>query len=209
MTLTKIYLLENIPIQLIPKIGQHSSNFRNCLSSDNKNFRNYKGLDNCIWVYPLIFWKKIENDLKKLSSISNTNRAFIRNTARYASPVKFDKQGRINLTNVLVEYASLDKDASIIGMINKIEIWNPSILDKVDKESSKLKMMSTMSLQTKSSFNVKKSDSKSKEFHVPVMIKEVIEYLNIKENGIYVMEPLIGVTQQKSFQILAKENLLV
>ena len=47
-------------------------------------------------------------------------------------------------------------------------------------------MMSTMSLQTKSSFNVKQSDSKSKEFHVPVMIKEVIEYLNIKENGIYV-----------------------
>ena len=96
-------------------------------------------MDNCIWVYPLIFWIKIENDLKKLSSISNTNRAFIRNTARYASPVKFDKQGRINLTNVLVEYANLDKDASIIGMINKIEIWNPSILDKVDKESSKIK----------------------------------------------------------------------
>ena len=46
--------------------------------------------------------------------------------------------------------------------------------------------MSTMSLQTKSSFNVKQSDSKSKEFHVPVMIKEVIEYLNIQENGIYV-----------------------
>ena len=47
-------------------------------------------------------------------------------------------------------------------------------------------MMSTMSLQTKSSFNVKNSDTKSKEFHVPVMIKEVIEYLNIKEDGIYV-----------------------
>ena len=58
------------------------SNFRNCLSSDNKKtFVITKGLDSCIWVYPLIFWKKIENDLKKLSSISNTNRAFIRNTA--------------------------------------------------------------------------------------------------------------------------------
>ena len=64
------------------------------VSSDNKKtFVITKGLDSCIWVYPLIFWKKIENDLKKLSSISNTNRAFIRNTARYASPVKFDKQG--------------------------------------------------------------------------------------------------------------------
>ena len=43
-----------------------------------------------------------------------------------------------------------------------------------------------MNLQTKSSFDVKKSNFKSKEFHVPVMIKEVIKYLNIKENGIYV-----------------------
>ena len=43
-----------------------------------------------------------------------------------------------------------------------------------------------MNLQTKSLFNAKKSDFKSEEFHVPVMIKEVIEYLNIKENGIYV-----------------------
>ena len=47
-------------------------------------------------------------------------------------------------------------------------------------------MMSTMSLQTKSSFDVKKRDIKSKDFHVPVMLKEAIEYLNIKENGIYV-----------------------
>ena len=43
-----------------------------------------------------------------------------------------------------------------------------------------------MNLQTKSLFNVKRGDFKSKEFHVPVMLKEVIEYLNIKENGIYV-----------------------
>ena len=38
------------------------SNFRNCLSSDNKKtFVITKGLDSCIWVYPLIFWKKIED----------------------------------------------------------------------------------------------------------------------------------------------------
>ena len=43
-----------------------------------------------------------------------------------------------------------------------------------------------MNLQTKSLFNVKRGDFKSKEFHVPVMLKEVIEYLNIKEDGIYV-----------------------
>ena len=43
-----------------------------------------------------------------------------------------------------------------------------------------------MSLQTKSSFSIEESDFKPKEYHVPVMVEEAIEYLKIKENGIYV-----------------------
>ena len=43
-----------------------------------------------------------------------------------------------------------------------------------------------MNLQTKSSFSVKKNNFKLKEFHVPVMVEEAVEYLKIKENGIYV-----------------------
>ena len=35
----------------------------------------------------------------------------------------------------LVSYSSLNKDALIIGMINKIEIWNPDILKEVDKKN--------------------------------------------------------------------------
>ena len=62
----------------------------------------------------------------------------MRNTARYASPSTYDKQGRITLTPSLIEYAGLEKDALIIGMVNKMEIWNPVQLDKTDNETIKI-----------------------------------------------------------------------
>ena len=113
--------------------------FRQALSKDNKNtFIISRGMDSCVWVYPLIEWQKIEADLRNLSSLSNIHRTFVRNTARYASPSTYDKQGRITLSPSLVEYASLEKDVLIIGMINKMEIWNPSELKRTDKNAIKI-----------------------------------------------------------------------
>ena len=113
--------------------------FRNVLSDDNeKSFVITKGMDFCVYAYPAIVWQSIENELKKLSSLSNVNRSFVRNTVRYASMVKYDKQGRIAITPNLIKYANLKKEALIIGMVNKIEIWNPSLLEKVDNLSQKI-----------------------------------------------------------------------
>jgi len=113
--------------------------FRQVLSEDNENtFVIARGMDPCIWVYPLAQWKEIETNLRSLSSLSKIHRTFVRNTARYASPSTYDKQGRITLTPSLIEYAGLEKDALIIGMVNKMEIWNPVQMDKTDKETIKI-----------------------------------------------------------------------
>mgnify|MGYP000320855449 CR=1 FL=1 len=110
--------------------------FRQGLAPENDNtFVITRGMDPCIWVYPLTAWQIIEDDLKDLSAISSINRSFIRSTARYASMVSYDKQGRIILSNSLMSYAKLKKDAMIIGMVNKIEIWDPAMLEKVDKKN--------------------------------------------------------------------------
>ena len=110
--------------------------FRKSLSADSQNtFVITRGLDPCIWVYPLEQWKEIENNLRNLSSVKNIHRTFVRDTARYASPSTYDKQGRITLTPSLTEYAGLEKDVLIIGMINKIEIWNPNTLKIVDQQN--------------------------------------------------------------------------
>ena len=111
------------------------SKFRQTLSTDNQNtFVITRGLDSCIWVYPLVQWKEIEENLRKLSSLSSIHRDFVRNTARYATPSTYDKQGRINLTPSLINFASLEKDVLIIGMVNKMEIWDPVQLEKADKK---------------------------------------------------------------------------
>ena len=110
--------------------------FRQSLSADSQNtFVITRGLDPCIWVYPLEQWKEIENNLRNLSSVKNIHRTFVRDTARYASPSTYDKQGRITMTPSLTEYAGLEKDVLIIGMINKIEIWNPNTLKMVDQQN--------------------------------------------------------------------------
>ena len=100
--------------------------FRQSLSKKNQNtFVATRGQDPCIWVYPITEWKKIEDELRNLSSVSGVHRTFIRQIARSATPSTCDKQGRITISPSLISYAQLDKDALILGMINKIEIWNP------------------------------------------------------------------------------------
>ena len=108
--------------------------FRNVLSKGNqRSFVITRGMDTCIWVYPHKVWLTIEDELRKLSSLSRTNRSFIRSTVRYASTVQYDKQGRIALSQNLIDYAQLKNDALIIGVVNKIEIWNPKLLQKADQ----------------------------------------------------------------------------
>tara|TARA_Y100000768_G_C23792138_1_gene593098 strand:+ start:371 stop:835 length:465 start_codon:yes stop_codon:yes gene_type:complete len=110
--------------------------FRQSLSKKNQNtFVATRGQDPCIWIYPLTEWKKIEDELRSLSSASGVHRTFVRQIARSATPSTYDKQGRIMISPSLISYSSLKRDALIIGMINKIEIWNPDILKEVDKNN--------------------------------------------------------------------------
>ena len=102
------------------------SKFRSSLSKDNdQSLVITRGMDKCIWLYPLIIWQTIENELRKLSSLSGINRTFTRNTVRYASIVQIDKQGRIALNQNIINFANLTKKALIIAMVNKSEIWDP------------------------------------------------------------------------------------
>ena len=140
MTLTKNTFIGEYSYSLDSK-GRINvpSKFRKALSNDNDNtFVITRGMDSCVWVYPLIQWKEIESNLRNLSSLSKIHRAFVRNTVRYATPSTYDRQGRITLPPSLVNYAKLDKDVLIIGMVNKMEIWNPIQLEMNDEETLKI-----------------------------------------------------------------------
>ena len=137
MTLTKNTFIGEYSYSLDTK-GRVNvpAKFRQSLSKDNEStFVITRGMDCCIYVYPLSQWKKIEDSLREISSLSKIHRTFVRSTARYASSSTYDKQGRITLTPSLIEYAKIKKEVLIIGMVNKMEIWNPKQLEETEEQS--------------------------------------------------------------------------
>ena len=82
-----------------------------------------KGLDGCLFVYPKDEWNNVA---KKYKDLPNTKDA--RNYLRFflsgAIVCCFDKQGRINITQPLIDYADLTKDCIIIGVNERLEIWS-------------------------------------------------------------------------------------
>ncbi len=107
------------------------SKFRQALSPDSEDtFVVTRGLDKCVWVYPLEEWERIEDNLRSLTFLRPKERDFIRQIVRWATPSKYDKQGRVVIPAPLLKMAGLNDQAVIIGMLNKIEIWSPDIIDE-------------------------------------------------------------------------------
>ena len=82
-----------------------------------------RGLDGCLFVYSLVEWEKIIAKLKKLPFTKKDARTFTRFFLASATVCEFDRQGRINLVNSLIEYADLQKECVIIGVNDRLEIW--------------------------------------------------------------------------------------
>ncbi len=83
-----------------------------------------KGLDKCLFVYPSEEWKTIEENFRSVSQFSKEARKFARFFFAGAAICEVDKQGRILLPAVLREYAGLEKEVVLAGVVNRVEIWD-------------------------------------------------------------------------------------
>jgi MraZ protein len=86
-----------------------------------------RGLDQCLFGYPLSEWGVIEEKLKGLPLTKKDARAFTRFFFSGATESELDKQGRINIPAPLLQYAKLEKECVILGVSNRIEIWSKQI----------------------------------------------------------------------------------
>ena len=83
-----------------------------------------KGLDGCLFVYPNEEWQNIEEKFRNVPLTSKDARKFSRFFFAGAAACEVDKQGRILLPSVLREFAGIGKDAVLVGVGSRIEIWN-------------------------------------------------------------------------------------
>lgn len=83
-----------------------------------------RGLDQCLFAYPMDEWRLLEEKLKKLPLTKKDARAFTRFFFSGAVECEVDKQGRINIPASLRKYAVLDKECAVIGVSNRVEFWS-------------------------------------------------------------------------------------
>lgn len=94
-----------------------------------------KGLDNCIFLYPMEEWETIEEKLRSLPFTRADVRSFARFFFSGASEMEIDRQGRTLIPVNLREYASIDRELIIIGVGSRIEIWSATNWGKYTLEA--------------------------------------------------------------------------
>ena len=97
------------------------SRFREVLGDE---FVVTKGMDGCLFVFDNPEWQAFEEKLHKLPMIDKGARQFTRFFLAGAASVEVDKQGRILLPAVLREFAGITKDAVLVGVGSRVEIWS-------------------------------------------------------------------------------------
>ncbi len=83
-----------------------------------------KGLDDCLFVYPLEEWANIEEAFRKVPLTNKKARDFVRFFFAGAASCEVDKQGRILIPPSLRAYAGLEKEIVSAGVLNRVEIWD-------------------------------------------------------------------------------------
>jgi MraZ protein len=94
------------------------------------------GFDQCLFLYPSDTWQKIEEKLSSMDSLNAEVRQFQRTIMRATDEVDLDQQGRIVISPVLRKEAGLGKSVVIVGLLNRIEIWDKQKYESYHTQSS-------------------------------------------------------------------------
>lgn len=93
-----------------------------------------KGLDGSLFLYPKAAWQEIAAKISRLPLAGRDSRAFARLMLAGAMEVKPDSQGRILIPDYLRDYACLKKKVVIMGVYDRLEIWDEGCWQKYQKQ---------------------------------------------------------------------------
>ena len=89
-----------------------------------------RGFEQCLILYPMVEFKKVFSKISGLSEFNEEYRKLQRNFFSGTATVELDTAGRFVIPKNMLTYAQLDKDVILVGMGNKVEVWNPSTYEK-------------------------------------------------------------------------------
>lgn len=88
-----------------------------------------RGLDNCLFVYPIKAWQKMSLKIAELPMGQADTRGFGRFMLAGAVESDIDTIGRILVPDFLKDFAKLETQVSVIGVHDRVELWNKELWD--------------------------------------------------------------------------------
>ena len=104
-------------------------------------------LDQCLAAYPPSEWVRLEEQLRTLPSFSKPAKALTRLLTSRAIDCELDVQGRILIPAALRAAAGLDREALVIWVLNRFEVWAPDRWDAFVSDSERLLEDATLDVQ--------------------------------------------------------------
>ena len=95
-----------------------------CKENGIEKFFLTRGLDKCIFMFTDGEWRAQEQKFKSMPFTKQESRNFNRLFFAGAVDITPDKQGRFIIPSYLKDYARIKRDTMIIGVSNRIEIWD-------------------------------------------------------------------------------------
>ena len=96
-----------------------------------------RGLDQCLFLYPVKEWESLAKKISQLPLAQSDARSFARLMLGGAMEVNIDNLGRVLIPDYLKDYAFLKKKVRLIGLYDRVEIWD-------DKKSEDYKKKAEM-----------------------------------------------------------------
>jgi MraZ protein len=95
-------------------------------------------VDQAVAVFPAGEWSRLEGQLRQLPTFNRQAKALARHLASRAVDCSLDVQGRVLLPPALRAAAGLSREAIVVGVIDRLEIWEPSAWERFLSESERL-----------------------------------------------------------------------
>ena len=106
---------------------------------DGRLVLTYSAFDSgALYLYPEQEWERVRDEVTGLSTLNPGHRSLQRKLVGSASAVEPDGTGRIQIPQTLRQVAGLEKRVVLLGMGNRFEIWNETILNqkRIEEERS-------------------------------------------------------------------------
>lgn len=89
-----------------------------------------RGFEPCLIIYPMVEFKKVFSKISGLNEFNEEYRALQRNFLAGIATVELDGNGRFLIPKNMLTYAQIEKDALLVGIGNKVEVWSPNVYEK-------------------------------------------------------------------------------